>query len=66
MIGGYTKPLVLEYIGERNGGLYVAGTRMSLDSIVYCFKDGLLPETILGEFDTLKLNRGEHKRRHLR
>lgn len=29
---------------------------MSLDSIVYCFKDGFSPEAIPGEFKTLKLN----------
>jgi uncharacterized protein (DUF433 family) len=44
-----------EYVEERNGGLYVAGTRVSLDSIVQCFNDGMSPETILGEFDTLTL-----------
>lgn len=48
--------MVREYIEERNGGLYLVGTRVSLDSIVYCFKDGLSPEAILGEFETLKLN----------
>ncbi len=44
-----------EYVEERNGGYYVAGTRVSLDSIVECFKEGMSAETILGEFDTLKL-----------
>jgi len=44
-----------EYVEERNGGLYVAGTRVSLDSIVQCFNDGLSPETILEEFETLTL-----------
>ena len=44
-----------EYVDERNSGLYVAGIRVSLDSIVQCFNDGLSPETILGEFDTLTL-----------
>ena len=44
-----------EYVEERNGGLYVAGTRVSLDSIVQCFNDGMSPETILGEFDTVTL-----------
>ena len=29
-----------EYIEQRNGGFYVAGTRVSLDSIVYSFKAG--------------------------
>ena len=44
-----------EYVEERNGGWYVAGTRVSLDSIVQCFNDGLSPEAILGEFETLNL-----------
>jgi uncharacterized protein (DUF433 family) len=34
---------------------YLAGTRISLDSIVQCFNEGLSPETILGEFETLTL-----------
>jgi uncharacterized protein (DUF433 family) len=44
-----------DYIEERNGGYYVTGTRVSLDSIVHCFQEGLSPEAILGEFDTLTL-----------
>jgi uncharacterized protein (DUF433 family) len=44
-----------EYVEERDGGCYVAGTRVSLDSIVQCFNEGLSPEAILGEFDTLTL-----------
>ena len=44
-----------EYIEERNGGYYVAGTRVSFDSIVQCFNDGMSAETLLGEFDTLAL-----------
>jgi uncharacterized protein (DUF433 family) len=44
-----------EYVEERNGGLYLAGTRVSLDSIVQCFNEGMSPETILGEFDSLTL-----------
>lgn len=41
------------YIEQRNGGYYVAGTRVSLDSVVYCFKDGDSPETILENFAAL-------------
>jgi uncharacterized protein (DUF433 family) len=37
------------------GGYYVAGTRVSLDSIVQCFNEGLSPEAILEEFETLTL-----------
>jgi uncharacterized protein (DUF433 family) len=44
-----------EYIEERDGGSYVAGTRVSLNSIVQCFNEGLSPEAILGEFETLTL-----------
>ena len=44
-----------EYVEERKGGYYLAGTRVSLDSIVQCFNEGLSPEAILGEFDTLTL-----------
>ena len=36
-----------EYIERRNGGYYVAGTRISLDSVVYAFNRGEPPERIL-------------------
>jgi uncharacterized protein (DUF433 family) len=44
-----------EYIEQRNGGYYVAGTRVSLDSIVYSFKAGDSPETIRQNFSSLSL-----------
>ena len=44
-----------EYIDQRNGGFYVAGTRVSLDSIVYSFKAGDSPETIRQNFSSLSL-----------
>ena len=44
-----------EYIDERNGGYYVAGTRISLDSVVYSFKRGNSPEGIREEFPLLEL-----------
>jgi uncharacterized protein (DUF433 family) len=44
-----------EYIEQRNGGFYVAATRVSLDSIVYCFKAGDSPETIRQNFSSLTL-----------
>lgn len=44
-----------EYIEERNGGYYVAGTRISLDSVVYSFERGNLPEAIQKEFPLLRL-----------
>ena len=44
-----------EYIEQRNGGFYVAGTRVSLDSIVYSFRAGDSPETIRQNFSSLSL-----------
>ena len=44
-----------EYVEQRNGGFYVAGTRVSLDSIVYSFKAGDSPETIRQNFPSLTL-----------
>ena len=44
-----------EYIEQRNGGFYVAGTRVSLDSIVYSFKAGDSPETIRQNFASVSL-----------
>jgi len=44
-----------EYIEQHNGGFYVAGTRVSLDSIVYSFKGGDSPETIRQNFSSLSL-----------
>jgi hypothetical protein len=35
-----------EYIEERNGGYYIAGTRISLDSVVYSVERGNSPEGI--------------------
>jgi uncharacterized protein (DUF433 family) len=42
-----------EYIEQRNGGYYVAGTRISLDSVVYAFNRGESPEQILEGFPLL-------------
>lgn len=47
---------VSPYIEERNGGLYVAGTRVSLDSVVIGFQQGDSPEKIVESFSTLKLS----------
>ena len=43
-----------EYIEQHNGGYYVAGTRISLDSVVYSFNDGSSPEAIQEDFPLLK------------
>jgi uncharacterized protein (DUF433 family) len=44
-----------DYVEQRNGGFYVAGTRVSLDSIVYSFRGGDSPETIRQNFSSLTL-----------
>jgi uncharacterized protein (DUF433 family) len=44
-----------EYIEERDGNYYVAGTRVSLDSIVHAFRRGESPETICQNFELLRL-----------
>lgn len=42
-----------EYIEQRDGAYYVAGTRVSLDSIVYSFNEGRSPEAIHDNFPSL-------------
>jgi len=44
-----------EYIEQRDGNYYVAGTRISLDSIVHAFRRGESPETICQNFELLHL-----------
>ena len=44
-----------EYIEQRADNYYVAGTRISLDSIVYAFRRGESPETICQNFELLRL-----------
>jgi uncharacterized protein (DUF433 family) len=44
-----------EYIEDRDGSYYVAGTRISLDSIVHAFLRGESPETICQNFELLRL-----------
>lgn len=39
-----------EYVEQRDGGRYVAGTRISLDSVVAEFQRGASPEGILRSF----------------
>src|SRR3990172_3167770 len=44
------------YVETRDGGYWISGTRVSLDSIVLSFLEGLSPETIAAEcFPTLTL-----------
>ncbi len=44
-----------EYIEQRDGNYFVAGTRVSLDSIVHGFLRGESPETICQNFEVLQL-----------
>jgi uncharacterized protein (DUF433 family) len=39
-----------DYVEQREGGYYITGTRISLDSVVYPFKNGASPESILLSF----------------
>ncbi len=44
------------YINQHDGGYYLKDTRVSLDSIVYAFLEGLSPESIQADcFPTLTL-----------
>ena len=47
---------VSPYIEERNGGLYVAGSRVSLNSVVIHFQESESPKSIVKSFPTLKLS----------
>jgi uncharacterized protein (DUF433 family) len=42
-----------EHIELREGVYYDPGTRVSLNSIVYAFREGCSPETIRGDFEGL-------------
>lgn len=46
-----------QYVELRNGGYYVAGTRVSLASIVYEYRDGAAAETIRQNFPALSLEK---------
>ena len=48
-------PMQREYVEIRNSGYYLAGSRVSLASIVYEYRDGAAPETIRQNFPTLSL-----------
>ena len=43
------------YVEERNGGYYIADTRVSLDSVVHAFLRGESPEGIAESFPALSL-----------
>jgi uncharacterized protein (DUF433 family) len=46
----------MEYVEQRNGGYYVAGTRVSLDSVVYAWLRGESSIGIVESFPSLSLN----------
>jgi len=56
-IGGGVEPKKhgKEYIELREGNYYVAGTRLSLDSIVHAFRRGESPESVCQNFELLRL-----------
>lgn len=50
-------PLVAakSYVEYRNDAYWIQGTRISLDSVVYAFREGLAPESIVQSFPLLTL-----------
>jgi uncharacterized protein (DUF433 family) len=38
-----------QYVEKRDIGYRIAGTRVSLDSVIFAFLDGLSPETIVSD-----------------
>ena len=44
-----------QYVEMRNSGYYVTGTRISLDSVVYLYRDGASAEAIQDDFPALSL-----------
>lgn len=44
-----------EHVEQRDGGYWIAGKRISLDSVVYAFRRGAAPESILRSYPLLTL-----------
>lgn len=44
-----------QYVEQRDEGYWIAGTRVSLDSVVYAFLNGETPESIAQNFPLLSL-----------
>jgi uncharacterized protein (DUF433 family) len=42
-----------DYVEIRNGGYYVAGTRIGLDVVVYAFRDGRSAESIFEAYPSI-------------
>jgi uncharacterized protein (DUF433 family) len=47
--------MVSVHAEQRGGVFYISGTRITLDSIVYAFREGCSPESIREDFDGLSL-----------
>jgi uncharacterized protein (DUF433 family) len=47
--------MVNEYVEKRDGGYWIAGTRVSLDSLVHAFLNGQTAESIAQCFPVLRL-----------
>jgi uncharacterized protein (DUF433 family) len=47
--------MAMSYVDQHDGGYWVAGTRVSLDSIAYAFLQGDSPESIAQSFPVLTL-----------
>jgi len=47
--------MATEYVDQRDGGYFIKGTRVSLDSVVYAFLRGESPEGIAESFPALGL-----------
>ena len=44
-----------EYVEKRNGGYYLIGSRVGLESVIQEFLEGASPETIVDDFPSLLL-----------
>jgi len=44
-----------EYVAKVEGGFRVTGTRVSLDSLIYLFREGLSAESMVESYPTLTL-----------
>ena len=47
--------MIKDYVEQHDEGYWIAGTRISLDSIVYAFRRGASPESIQRSFPSLTL-----------
>jgi uncharacterized protein (DUF433 family) len=53
--GVESESMAKNYVEQRESGYYIAGTRISLDSIVHAFNRGESAEAICHNFDLLRL-----------